>query len=711
MFAFLFSNSQQHAAVRSGVLGKRLICLVRGVLLGIALAERLVDTGDARRFRPAGAGLFAGLEKIDRAELLRVAGLLPGHFTQHRLCLALHAAGEVRIERAVIAFVRNQFKQLFGRQGIGRSAAGADLLVHLGSRHGLRAHHAAPDPLRLFFREWLHGISLLRLIVCAARPDCAVSQKIPHESGKFARFSRRKILYFQDVCVKILFCEIFIQAKKEGAPSMTQDKIRNIAIIAHVDHGKTTLVDQMLKQGGVYRENQAVVDRVMDSGDLERERGITILAKNTAVHYKDYKINIVDTPGHADFSGEVERILKMVDGVLLLVDAAEGPMPQTRFVLQKALELGHKVIVVVNKIDRPDARVHEVMDEVLELLLDLNATEEQFDSPTIFCSAREGTSSYGPDDKGTESRSRCLRQSSTISIPRRAMKTGRFRCSSRPSTITNLSAVWVSAASNAAPIHQNQEVIVCDYHDPSVKKKEKVVALYEFTGLGRSPIQQASAGEIVAFSGISDITIGRTLCDLETVEPLPFVKISDPTIEMTFSVNDSPFAGREGKYVTSRNLRDRLQRELLKDVSLHVTEMGTDAFNVAGRGEMHLSILIETMRREGYEFQVSTPHVLNKTIDGKLCEPIERMIADVPENSVGSVIDKISQRKGDLVSMTPIGSRMRLEFLVPTRGLFGYRNEFLTDTRGEGIMASTLDSYAPVKGEIRPPSDRFARRV
>ena len=368
-------------------------------------------------------------------------------------------------------------------------------------------------------------------------------------------------------------------------------------------------------------------------------------------------------------------------------------------VLQKALELGHKVIVVVNKIDRPDARVHEVMDEVLELLLDLNATEEQFDSPTIFCSAREGTSSYGPDDKGTD----LIPLFETIVNyidPPKGDENGPLQVLVSSIDYNEFVGRMGIGRIERGTIHQNQEVIVCDYHDPSVKKKEKVVALYEFTGLGRSPIQQASAGEIVAFSGISDITIGRTLCDLETVEPLPFVKISDPTIEMTFSVNDSPFAGREGKYVTSRNLRDRLQRELLKDVSLHVTEMGTDAFNVAGRGEMHLSILIETMRREGYEFQVSTPHVLNKTIDGKLCEPIERMIADVPENSVGSVIDKISQRKGDLVSMTPIGSRMRLEFLVPTRGLFGYRNEFLTDTRGEGIMASTLDSYAPVKGEI-----------
>ena len=480
---------------------------------------------------------------------------------------------------------------------------------------------------------------------------------------------------------------------------MTQDKIRNIAIIAPVDHGKTTLVDQMLKQGGVYRENQAVVERVMDSGDLERERGITILAKNTAVHYKDYKINIVDTPGHADFSGEVERILKMVDGVLLLVDAAEGPMPQTRFVLQKALELGHKVIVVVNKIDRPDARVHEVIDEVLELLLDLNATDEQFESPTIFCSAREGTSSYTPDEKGTD----LVPLFETIVNyidPPTGDENGNLQLLVSSIDYNEFVGRIGIGRIERGKVRQNQEVIVCDYHDPSMKEKAKIVALYEYTGLGRSPIQEASAGEIVAFSGISDITIGRTICVADEVQPLPFVKISDPTIEMTFSINDSPFAGREGKYVTSRNLRDRLQRELLKDVSLHVKEVGTDSFNVAGRGEMHLSILIETMRREGYEFQVSTPHVLHKMVDGKLCEPIERMVADVPENSVGAVIDKISQRKGELVTMTPIGSRMRLEFLVPTRGLFGYRNEFLTDTRGEGIMASVLDSYAPVKGDI-----------
>ena len=478
-----------------------------------------------------------------------------------------------------------------------------------------------------------------------------------------------------------------------------QEKIRNIAIIAHVDHGKTTLVDEMLKQGGIYRENQAVVDRVMDSGDLERERGITILAKNTAVHYKDYKINIVDTPGHADFGGEVERILKMVNGVLLLVDAAEGPMPQTRFVLQKALELGHKVIVVVNKIDRPDARIDEVMDEVLELLLDLDATDEQFESPTIFCSARQGTSAYGPHEMGENLVPLFETIVNYIPAPEGDPDAPLQMLVSSLDYNDYVGRIGIGRIERGT-IRQNQEVAICDYHDPEHREKGKVVALYAFDGLGRVPVSEASAGEIVAFSGMADITIGRTLCAPEQPEPLPFVKISDPTIEMTFAVNDSPFAGREGKYVTSRNLRDRLQRELLKDVSLHVTEQGTDAFNVAGRGEMHLSILIETMRREGYEFSVSTPRVLHKTIDGKLCEPIERMVADVPENAMGSVIDKIGQRKGDLVSMAPLGSRYRLEFLVPSRGLFGYRSEFLTDTRGEGVMSSVLDSYAPVRGEI-----------
>ena len=479
-----------------------------------------------------------------------------------------------------------------------------------------------------------------------------------------------------------------------------QDKIRNIAIIAHVDHGKTTLVDEMLKQGGIYRENQAVVDRVMDSGDLERERGITILAKNTSVRYKDYKINIVDTPGHADFGGEVERILKMVNGVLLLVDAAEGPMPQTRFVLQKALELGHKVIVVVNKIDRLDARIEEVMDEVLELLLDLDATEEQFDSPTLFCSARQGIASYGPTDIGIDLTPLFETIVNYIPAPTGDCNAPLQMLVSSIDYNEYVGRIGIGRIERGT-IRQNQEITICDYHDPEMMEKGKIVALYTFEGLNRTPVQEASAGEIVAFSGISDLTIGRTICAPGEAEPLPFVKISDPTIEMTFSINDSPFAGREGKYVTSRNLRDRLDRELLKDVSLHVTEQGTDAFNVAGRGEMHLSILIETMRREGYEFQVSTPRVLTKVIDGVCCEPVERMVADVPEASMGAVIEKIGQRKGDLVSMTPVGSRYRLEFLVPSRGLFGYRNEFLTDTKGEGIMASVFDSYQPYKGDIQ----------
>ena len=479
----------------------------------------------------------------------------------------------------------------------------------------------------------------------------------------------------------------------------SQEKIRNIAIIAHVDHGKTTLVDEMLKQGGIYRENQATVERVMDSGDLERERGITILAKNTAVWYKDYKINIVDTPGHADFGGEVERILKMVNGVILLVDAAEGPMPQTRFVLQKALELGHKVIVAVNKIDKPDARVHEVMDEVLELLLDLDATDEQFNSPTVFCSGRQGTASYGPDQEGKDLVPLFETIINYIPAPTGDPAAPLQLLVSSIDYNEYVGRIAVGRVERGT-IKVNQEVTICDYHDPDVHQKGKVVALYTYDGLSKVPVQEASAGEIVALSGMADITIGRTLCATDALEPLPFVKISPPTIEMTFAVNDSPFAGKEGKFVTSRNLRDRLEKELLKDVSLHVTEQGTDAFNVAGRGEMHLSILMETMRREGFEFSVSTPRVLTQEIDGKLCEPIERMVADVPEECMGSVIEKMGRRKGDLLSMTPMGSRYRLEFLVPSRGLFGYRNEFLTDTRGEGVMSSVLETYAPMKGEI-----------
>jgi len=477
------------------------------------------------------------------------------------------------------------------------------------------------------------------------------------------------------------------------------ESIRNIAIIAHVDHGKTTLVDEMLKQGGIYREHQTIVERVMDSNDLERERGITILAKNTAVHYGDVKINIVDTPGHADFGGEVERILKMVNGVLLLVDAAEGPMPQTRFVLQKALELNHKVIVVVNKVDRPDARVSEVCDEVLELLLDLDATQEQFDSPTVFCSAKQGFASYSPEETGTDLRPLFDTIIDYIPEPHCDAEGPLQVLVSSIDYNEYVGRIGIGRVERGI-IRQNQEIIVCNANDPSLARKEKLASLYEFDGLQRVPVEQVEAGNIVAFSGIGDITIGDTICAADAVEPLDFVKISEPTIEMTFSINDSPFAGREGSFVTSRNLRDRLERELMKDVSLRVTEVGTDSFNVAGRGEMHLSILIETMRREGYEFQVSTPHVLTREIDGVKHEPVERVIADVPEESMGAVIDKLGRRKGELVQMTPVGSRMRIEFLVASRGLFGYRNEFLTDTRGEGIMSSVFDSYTPWRGEI-----------
>ena len=483
---------------------------------------------------------------------------------------------------------------------------------------------------------------------------------------------------------------------------MQNEKLRNVAIIAHVDHGKTTLVDQMLKQGGVYRENQDTVDRVMDSNDLERERGITILAKNTAIQYGDTKINIVDTPGHADFGGEVERILKMVNGVILLVDAAEGPMPQTRFVLSRALELGHRVIVVVNKIDRPDQRIHEVIDEVLELLLDLDATPEQLDSPMLFCSARQGVASYSPDVPGTDLKP--LFDTILSYIPAHEADLDQpFQMLVSAIDYNEFVGRIAIGRVERGVLKQNQEIAVCNYHDPDAPaKKAKAVSMYEFQGLGKQPITEATAGNIIAMSGIGDITIGDTICAPDCVEPLPFVKISAPTMEMTFSVNDSPYAGREGKFVTSRQLRDRLFRETLKDVSLRVTEIdgATDAFNVAGRGEMSLSILIETMRREGYEFQVSPPRVLYRTIDGKKCEPIERLVADVPSESVGAVIEKLGSRKGDLIEMTPVGSRMKLEFLIPARGLFGYRNEFLTDTRGEGIMASVFDSYAPYKGDL-----------
>lgn len=480
---------------------------------------------------------------------------------------------------------------------------------------------------------------------------------------------------------------------------MQDTKLRNVAIIAHVDHGKTTLVDEMLKQGGAFRENQAVQDRVMDNNAIERERGITILAKNTSVHYKDVKINIIDTPGHADFGGEVERVLKMVDGVLLLVDAFEGPMPQTRFVLQKALELGHKIIVVVNKVDRPDARPMEVVDEVLELLLDLDATEEQIESPVIFCSGRQGTASLAPDDAGSNLVPLFETILSHIDPPEYVEGPTKVLVSSID--YNDYVGRIAIGRIERGQLRQNQEVSVVDYHNPDVSYKAKIVSMYQFEGLQRVPVAQATGGDIVAFSGIAGINIGNTVCDPAAVEAVPFVKISEPTVEMVFSVNDSPFAGREGKFVTSRQIRDRLMRELLRDVSLRVEETDSaDAFRVLGRGEMHLSILVENMRREGYELQVGPPRVLYKTIDGVKCEPIEELVIDIPEDALGSVMEKMGSRKAEMTHMTPQGSRVRLEFLIPSRGLFGYRSEFLTDTRGEGIMNTIFHGYEPYKGDI-----------
>ena len=481
---------------------------------------------------------------------------------------------------------------------------------------------------------------------------------------------------------------------------MIREDLRNVAIIAHVDHGKTTLVDQMLKQSGTFRENQAVEERVMDSNDIERERGITILAKNTSIKYKDVKINVIDTPGHADFGGEVERVLKMVNGVILLVDAAEGPMPQTRFVLQKALELGHKIIIVINKIDRPDARLNEVGDEVLELLMDLDATDEQLDSPILYCSGRAGTATHSPDEEGKDMIPLFDEILSYIPAPEVDTEGPMQYLVSAIDYNEYVGRIAIGRIERGE-MKVNQDVTIGDYHQTKKEYRGKIVTMYQIEGLNRVPCQSAKAGDIVCISGIENITIGDTICDFGNFEAVPFVKISEPTVEMTFSVNNSPFAGREGKFVTSRNLRERLYKELLKDVSLRVEDTDTtEAFRVCGRGEMHISILMETMRREGYEFQVSPPKVLFKTIDGVRCEPFERLIADVPESAVGAVMSKMGERKGELLHMSPIGSRTRLEFLIPSRGLFGYRNEFLTDTRGEGIMSSVFDSYQPFKGEI-----------
>lgn len=481
---------------------------------------------------------------------------------------------------------------------------------------------------------------------------------------------------------------------------MVRNNLRNIAIIAHVDHGKTTLVDEMLKQSGAFRENQAVAERVMDSNDLERERGITILAKNTSVMYEGVKINIIDTPGHADFSGEVERVLNMVDGVLLLVDAAEGPMPQTRFVLSKALEMGQKIIVVVNKIDRPDARLDEIGDEVLELLLDLDANEEQLESPVLFCSGRDGTASLSQYETGTDLKPLFDTILRYIDPPT-GNETGPLQMLVSSIDYNEYVGRIGIGRIIRGTATVGQQVQVGNYHSDEKPKNAKLVTLLQIEQLQRVPTQTATVGDIVWVSGIENINIGDTICAAGVYDPLDFTKISEPTVEMTFSVNDSPFAGQDGKFVTSRQLRERLQRELLRDVSLRVSETdSTDSFLVAGRGEMHLSILIENMRREGYELAVSPPHVLYKMENGKRLEPVERLAIDVPEDCVGAVMEKLGGRKAELQEMHPQGSRMRLEFLIPSRGLFGYKSEFLTDTKGDGIMSAVFESYEPYKGDI-----------
>ncbi len=483
---------------------------------------------------------------------------------------------------------------------------------------------------------------------------------------------------------------------------MIRTDLRNVAIIAHVDHGKTTLVDEMLKQGGAYRENQATEDRVMDSNALERERGITILAKNTAIHYGDTKINVIDTPGHADFGGEVERILKMVNGVILLVDAAEGPMPQTRFVLGKALAMNHRVIVVINKIDKPDARLGEVEDEILELLIDLGANDEQLDSPMLYCSGRAGTASETPDGEATDLKPLFDKIIDYIPAPE-GDENGELQLLVSSIDYNDYVGRIGIGRIERGSMRKNQDAYICNYHTGAAPKRMKVVSIFQFDGLSRVPADEATVGDIVCFSGAETITIGDTITSITNPEPLEFVKVSEPTLEMTFAVNTSPFAGKEGKFVTSRQLRDRLYRELLKDVSLRVSDGDTtEEFKVAGRGEMHLSILIENMRREGFELCCSNPRVLYKEIDGVKCEPMERVTLDVPMEYVGAVVDKLGRRKGDLVEMTPIGTsnRTRIEYIIPARGLFGYRSEFLTDTHGEGIMNSLFEGYEPFRGEI-----------
>ena len=476
--------------------------------------------------------------------------------------------------------------------------------------------------------------------------------------------------------------------------------IRNIAIIAHVDHGKTSLVNALLKQGGIFRDNQEVQDRVMDSNALERERGITILSKNCSAFFGNTKINIVDTPGHADFGGEVERVLKMVDGVLLVVDAFEGPMPQTRFVLEKALELNLKVILVINKIDRPDARLDVVADEVLELMLDLNATDEQLMCPIIYASARTGVATTDYHKPGTDMKPLFEAIVNYIDPPK--MDTSApFQMLVSSTEQNDFLGKLAVGKIESGTLKLNQTVYVKNFFDENKKYQGKAVNIFNFDGLKRDPIELGTAGDIVCIAGIPDITIGDTISETPDMAALPFVKISEPSVEMTFMVNDSPFAGKEGKYVTSRHLKDRLYKEAVKDLSLQVSDGDTaDQFKVRGRGEMHLSILIENMRRDGYEFQVSRPRVLFKNIDGVKCEPIDKLVIDVPEDCVGAIMMSMGVKKGELISMAPIGSRMRLQFLVPSRGLFGYKSQMLTDTRGEGVMSFVFDSYQPYKGDI-----------
>ncbi len=480
---------------------------------------------------------------------------------------------------------------------------------------------------------------------------------------------------------------------------MIRNDIRNIAIIAHVDHGKTTLVDQMLKQGGVLHSNQQIADRVMDSGDIERERGITILAKNTAVHYKGVKINIVDTPGHADFSGEVERVLKMVDGVLLLIDSFEGPMPQTRFVLSKALDRGLPALLVMNKVDRADARNDEVVDELLDLLSDLNADPETLSRPILYVSARLGTATTDMDkpQKNLEALFDAILK--YVPAPKGDMDGPVQLLISTIDYNDYVGRIGIGRVARGA-LRAGMDVVKCNHLTKEVSPPQRLVNLNTFDGLKHLPVEEVRMGDIVAISGLADLSIGDTVCDPAHVQPLPFVAIGEPTVTMTFSVNDSPFAGQEGTYVTSRHLRARLYREVETDVSLRVEDGETpDQFYVKGRGELHLSVLIETMRRQGYEFQVSRPEVIYKQVDGKLCEPVDRVQCDVPQAYAGAVIEKLGRRRGVLVSMHG-QDRVRLEFLAPSRGLFGYRSEFLTDTRGEGVMSFGFESYEPVKGDI-----------